>query len=90
MTEDNERARALGERRHEVCRWGTLTPAYRIYADDPDAVEHPDVIPLCTWKLPDPHPPGVRRAWGGDVDFVRDCAACPCFEELTAQPRTTQ
>ena len=60
-----------GARLHETCRWGSLTPAFIIPADGGE--EKPTVIPLCSFPLPDPLPPGVRRAWGG---------AIKCHEEV--------
>lgn len=68
-----------GEARHEQCRYGILTPCIRLWG--PEAQEK-DVIPLCTWRVPDPAPPWVTRALGGAVEPETDCAACPCFREV--------
>lgn len=70
-----ETLHALGERRHETCRWGDLTETYR----DGGV---PGVAPLCRWKPPHEIPPGMNRAWGGLVEFHRDCAICECHERL--------
>lgn len=70
-----------GERRHEACRYGRLTTAWRSeYANG--ELGEPTVIPLCMWKPQSPHPPAIDRAWGGDVDFERDCALCGAFSPL--------
>jgi len=58
-----------GERKHESCMYGTLTPAWL----NGDAAT---LLPLCSWPLPDPAPPAVSRAWGGLVEYDRDCATC--------------
>jgi hypothetical protein len=58
-----------GERKHESCMYGTLTPAW--LNGDADTL-----LPLCNWQLPDPSPPAVSRAWGGLVEYDRDCATC--------------
>lgn len=63
-----------GERKHETCRFGRLTEAWRGDGDPERMV--PTVLPLCTWKAPEPRPPAVDRAWGGLVEFDRDCAVC--------------
>lgn len=76
-------ARQIGERRHEQCRFGTLTEAYSI-----DAItgrEQPMVIPLCTFDPPGPVPPALNRAWGGSIEVERDCAVCPAYQRLEAE-----
>jgi hypothetical protein len=67
-----------GEERHERCRYGTLTKAFHMTMS---GEETPTVLPLCTFR-PKPAPPAVRRAWGGLVDFDRDCAVCECYAPL--------
>ena len=77
-----------GEEKHERCRFGMMTPAFRIDGFMPDygwAVrprETPTVMPLCLWKLPADAPPAVSRAWGGAVEFERDCAVCRAYSPL--------
>lgn len=73
-----------GERRHETCRYGTLTPAWRIEAAN--GAETATVMPLCTWGLPDPCPPAVKRGWGGAVEFARDCAMCAAHTPVDRDP----
>lgn len=69
----------VGERRHETCRHGLLTPAYRVDHDG----EAQTVIPICGWMPEPPVPPPVHRAWGGNaVDFGRDCAFCKAHREV--------
>lgn len=72
-----------GERKHETCRFGRLTEAYSGPALDMKAMK-PGVAPLCTWALPEPCPPGLRRQWGGLVDFERDCAVCLAHKAVDA------
>lgn len=67
-----------GEERHETCRFGSLTPAFRL----DDRGQHPTVIPLCGWEVPTAAPPAVRRAWGGAVEVDRDCANCQAYSPL--------
>lgn len=69
-----------GERRHETCRFGTLTPALNIAFED--LSETPMVVPLCNWKPPSPCPPNLKRDWGGLVEYARDCAVCECHAEV--------
>lgn len=69
----------FGEHRHERCRFGMLTPAFRV--DALTGRETPDLMPLCHWK-PERAPPAMMRAWGGAIEFARDCAFCPVFEEV--------
>jgi hypothetical protein len=69
-----------GEARHEICRFGTLTEAFRI--DATSGRQTPTVIPLCLWRLPDDCPPAVKRMWGGAIEFDRDCAVCRAFDPL--------
>lgn len=76
-----------GEERHETCRHGVLTPAFRIDGFTADRrglapVETPTIMPLCTWKVPVDAPPAVARAWGGAVEFERDCAVCKAHDPL--------
>lgn len=61
-----------GERKHETCTYGTLSEAWFCEAGSEAAT----LVPLCTFKVPDPSPPALTRAWGGLVDFDRDCAVC--------------
>ncbi len=69
-----------GEERHERCRHGTLTPSWQV---DMGGRESPGgALPLCLWRAPDPHPPAVDRAWGGLVEFDRDCAVCKAYDPL--------
>jgi hypothetical protein len=66
-------AHQYGERKHETCRFGTLTKAWRMGMEGGST---PEVAPLCTWQVPDEAPPGLKRGWGGLVEFGRDCAVC--------------
>ena len=69
----------LGEERHARCKFGALSPAWIINAK---GVEEPVLMPLCLWTVPRPHPPGLDRAWGGAVEYHRDCAVCPAYKPL--------
>lgn len=82
---------ARGEDRHMRCRYGQLTGAIAIDVEEfrrdqeagrPLKWEEGGTLPLCYWKPPEPCPPALKRAWGGLVEFERDCAVCQCFEEL--------
>lgn len=66
-------ATTFGEARHETCRFGTLNPAW-VYGGVSEPT--PSLIPICSWKPCGPHPPALSRAWGGAVEFDRDCAVC--------------
>ena len=66
----------IGERRHETCRFGTLTEAWSTFESGALTAT---VVPLCSWELPDEAPPAARRAWGGRVEPHRDCAVCPAW-----------
>ncbi len=68
-----------GERRHETCRFGRLTQAWIIEGGRETAT----LIPICDWSPARPHPPAIRRAWGGDVDFVRDSAVCDAHSPVS-------
>lgn len=70
----------LGESRHERCRFGLLTEAWRGSGDADDW--RPSVAAICTFPVPDPCPPALKRQWGGAIDFERDCAVCPAFQEV--------
>lgn len=74
----------LGMRRHETCRFGTLSEAWIV---EEDGTETPTLQPLCHWELPARSPPAVRRVWSGAVDYDKDCAAClahdPSLRSLT-------
>jgi hypothetical protein len=61
-----------GERKHETCAYGRLSEAWFCEA----GVEAATVVPLCSFPLPEPSPPALVRAWGGRVEFDRDCATC--------------
>lgn len=73
-----------GERRHETCRFGTLTEAYQYGTD---LKTH---FPLCTWKPSTPAPPAMSRAWGGMIDLARDCAVCQAHEPVTGDWQPTK
>ena len=73
-----------GERRHEQCRFGTLTPAWQYDLHR----ETPTVLPLCTFTPSQDVPPALTRAWGGAVEYDRDCAVCDAYSPLKA--RATQ
>jgi hypothetical protein len=73
-------ASVKGESRHERCRYGLLTQAWRI--DPATMAEEPAVLPICTFPVPEPCPPALKRQWGGSIDLDRDCAVCPAFQEL--------
>lgn len=68
----------LGEERHETCRFGTLNKAVRISIGD--GRETPTLQPICHWSSGQPTPPALRRAWGGAVEYERDCAVCPVHQ----------
>lgn len=74
---------ALGEDRHMRCRYGQLTEAYVVH-DSPGRPEHeePITLPACTFPLPDRSPPALHRAWGGLVEYDRDCAVCKAYSPL--------
>jgi hypothetical protein len=67
-----------GEEIHERCRYGRLTAAE---VGRPSAWK-PTLMPLCMWRLPEPHPPAVARSWGGAVEYERDCALCKAYDPL--------
>lgn len=67
----------LGELRHEQCRYGTLTPAWRYISDRLDWC--PVLMPICNLPPPDPAPPWVSRCWSGAVEYDRDCGVCKVF-----------
>lgn len=46
-------AQAAGERRHETCEHGMLTPSFRV---DLLGNETPGLAPLCLWRIPEPCP----------------------------------
>lgn len=72
-----------GERRHETCRHGSLTPAWTVSMS---GRETPTLLPLCGWANEQPDaPPAMRRAWGGLVEFDRDCAVCQSHEPVLAR-----
>lgn len=71
---------SFGERRHELCRFGRLTEAWTIDG----AKETPTSAPICTFAPAGPVPPALARAWGGLIEFDRDCAVCWCFAEIPA------
>lgn len=83
-------AEAEGERRHEQCRFGDLTASVEVNAADLAAGREDyrpgPALPLCRWKSDRPMPPAIDRAWGGLVEFERDCAVCGCFRPLTDGP----
>lgn len=72
----------LGERQHETCRFGSLTPAWMVGAG---GLERPTCIPLCGWRPPENAPPGLARAWGGAVEYDRDCAVCQAHQPVDAE-----
>lgn len=71
-----------GEERHEKCRYGRLTESFSACATEAPLQWEPSVTALCTWSLPEPCPPALRRKWGEAIEFDRDCAVCECFEVL--------
>jgi hypothetical protein len=73
-----KRLSRLGEDRHARCIHGDLTEAWGV---TDTGVETPFVSPLCRYPT-DTLPPAAARAWGGLVEFDRDCAVCPCYTEL--------
>lgn len=77
-------AHDYGERKHETCKFGTLNPAFIVQppVDDEPPKERPTLAPICNWQPPEPHPPGIRRAWGGLVEFERDCAVCSAHQPV--------
>lgn len=72
---------SFGERRHELCRFGRLTEAFVIDG----AKETPTSAPLCTFEPSGHVPPALKRAWGGLIEFDRDCAVCWCFAEIQVE-----
>ncbi len=75
------RLKQLGEDRHARCRFGLLTEAWS--GDGrPDNWE-PGVLPICTFAVPEPCPPALKRIWGGAIELDRDCAVCAAFKEVT-------
>ena len=80
MSEAEREAYERGERRHEACRYGTLNAAFEIPAHG--GPERPSLVPICNWNIPSPHPPAAGRAWGGAVEYARDCALCDAFSPL--------
>ena len=71
-------SQALGERRHEACRYGVFSShSVRLIASG----EQPFAMPLCAWSL-GAAPPAVGRAWGGAIEYDRDCAVCPVYAPL--------
>lgn len=86
-----------GELRHERCRWGTLTETFTASVMDLDAAAAtdtdpwvPGVGPLCTWQPQGPTPPALKRRWGGDIEFHRDCAVCDCYAEIVVPPEAKE
>lgn len=75
-----ERLHQLGEDRHSHCRYGVLTPAWRGGGDEGDW--EPSVMPLCTFALPEPCPPALKRQWGGAISLEHDCAVCQAFQDV--------
>lgn len=71
-----------GEERHERCRYGELTKAWEHHHDWRGPREKPTVIPLCAWQVPEPCPPAVKRAWGGNAIETKDCEGCPAYDPL--------
>jgi hypothetical protein len=71
-----------GERRHELCRFGRLTEAYAV---ETYGRETPTTMPLCTWEPEGAIPPAMKRAWGGAVEYERDCAVCRVFSGVEAE-----
>jgi hypothetical protein len=76
----SERLQQLGEDRHARCRFGLLTPAWQGDGTADDWT--PTAMPICTFPLPEPCPPALKRQWGGAIELARDCALCPAFEEV--------
>lgn len=73
-----------GERKHETCRFGIFAQeAYRVPFLTDEGGE-PFAMPLCAWRPPEPHPPAVTRAWGGAIEFERDCAVCLAHQTIPA------
>ena len=70
-----------GELRHETCRYGGMTEAFHISLD---GEETPTVIPICTWRVPEPAPPAIVRHWGGGIEVERDCAVCKAHTTVGA------
>lgn len=72
-----------GERRHEQCRFGVFSEqAWRV---DMNGTETPMALPLCAWQHGEIVPPAVARAWGGAIEYDRDCARCAAFSTLSAR-----
>lgn len=70
----------LGEDRHARCRWGLLTEAWR---GDGTAEEWtPSVAASCSFPVPEPCPPAMKRQWGGSIDLAKDCAVCAAYQQL--------
>lgn len=78
MTRLQRELEARGEERHETCRFGRLTEAWLVEHGAETALS----IPVCDWEPAKPHPPAIRRAWGGDVQYARDCAICDAHREV--------
>ncbi|AFU86513.1 hypothetical protein D869_gp031 [Caulobacter phage CcrRogue] len=73
---------AVGERRHETCRFGRLTEQWEV--DPRTGKETPGTAPLCTWEPEGDVPPAHKRVWGGIIELDRDCAVCFAYRELPA------
>ncbi len=76
----SDRLKQLGEDRHARCRYGLLTEAW--YGDGTPEDWEPTVSPICTFQVPEPCPPAIKRQWGGSIELARDCAVCPVFAEV--------
>ncbi|AXQ68231.1 hypothetical protein HOT99_gp027 [Caulobacter phage CcrBL10] len=75
---------AVGERRHETCRFGRLTEVWEV--DPRTGKEKAGVGPLCTWEPAGDVPPGLKRVWGGLIELDRDCAVCLAHREVPLEP----
>lgn len=71
----------LGELRHEQCRYGTLNPGFQYDGSG----QHPILVPICNWMPNQAYPPALRRAWGGSIEYERDCALCDAYSPLQAR-----
>ncbi|AFU87547.1 hypothetical protein CcrKarma_gp030 [Caulobacter virus Karma] len=75
---------AVGERKHETCRYGRLTEMWT--TNLVTNKETAGVAPLCTFDPPGDLPPALKRVWGGIIDLDRDCAVCLAHREVPLEP----
>lgn len=75
----------LGEDRHARCRFGLLTEAWSgtgESVDDEPPQWTPGVAAICSFPVPEPCPPAMKRQWGGSIDLAKDCAVCAAYQSL--------